>query len=144
MKLMRLFIVFAFLLVATGYTEEPADTYIKSLQMPCYPPLARQTRVSGIVKVKVVMAGDGTVASAELVQGHPLLRAAAVANVQTWKFGAGANQDPSQLRTTITFEYKLGDESGWERCAARVVFDSFNKVTVEAHVPAPSTYAPRN
>ena len=142
MKLIRVVIVVVFLLFATGYTQEPADTYITWLQMPCYPPLAREARVQGTVKVKVAVAGDGTVASAEPIEGNPMLRAAAVANIQTWKFGAGESQDLSRLRTTVAFEYKLEDESDWERCAARVVFDSFNKVTVVAHVRALVNYAP--
>lgn len=133
MKITRLVII-AFLL-ATGYTQETADIYIRSLQMPCYPPLARQARVQGTVKIEIEVAGDGTVASAEALEGNPLLRAAAVANVQTWNFTGGTQHLP-MLRTVVAFEYKLDDESGWERCAARVTFDSFSKVTVVAHTPA--------
>src|SRR5207245_1565295 len=38
-----------------------------------YPPLARQTRISGTVVAKVSVAKDGRVDQIEIVSGHPLL-----------------------------------------------------------------------
>jgi len=35
------------------------------------------------------VGSDGTIASAEGVEGNPLLLAAAVANVKTWKLAGG-------------------------------------------------------
>ncbi len=72
-----------FFLFATAHSQQTWDMYITSLQMPCYPPPARQARLQGTVKVKLTVAGDGSVASAEALERNPLLSKAAVANVRT-------------------------------------------------------------
>ena len=69
---------------------------------PNYPPLARQTRISGDVRVKVTTDGEA-VTNAEAVSGHPLLRKAAEDNVRTWKFATNS----SQSTFFVTFRYKL-------------------------------------
>jgi len=51
-----------------------------------YPPLARQTRISGIVDLQVAVAASGTVEHVEILKGHPLLRQAAADSVGKWKF----------------------------------------------------------
>jgi TonB family protein len=124
------------LLLASAYSQGLPDYYIASLDMPCYPPLARQARVEGQTKVSLQVGKDGAVTSAEAVEGNPLLKAASLANSQTWKFGGGPGADLSQLKTTVIFDYKLEGEPSWERCAARVVFESFNHVEIIGY-PAP-------
>ena len=69
---------------------------------PNYPPLARQTRISGDVWVKVTTDGE-TVTNAGVVSGPPRLRKAAEDNVRTWKFAT--NTSPSTF--FVTFRYKL-------------------------------------
>jgi TonB family protein len=128
MKTISLVVSGFLLMSATSYSQPKWDAYITSLQMPCYPPLARQARIQGIVRVKLTVAGDGSVASAEAVEGNPVLSRAAVANVQTWKFGTTEQQQPEP--TIVVFDYKLERRAGWQRCAAHVVFDSFSRVTV--------------
>lgn len=49
-----------------------------SLPKPPYPPAARAVRASGSVTVQVLVDESGRVTSATAVNGHPLLRAAAV------------------------------------------------------------------
>ena len=97
--------------------------------MPCYPPLARLARVQGTAKIKVVLAGDGSVTSAAAVEGHALLTKPAIDNVRTWKF-ATVDGHGRLEPAIIVFEYKLDDESGWNRCATRLVFHSWSRVTV--------------
>lgn len=47
------------------------------LPKPSYPPAARAVRAEGLVGIQVLIAEDGTVFSAEAVNGHPLLRSSA-------------------------------------------------------------------
>ena len=131
--------VVLFTLLASGHTQGSPDFYINSLQMPCYPPLARQAQVQGNVRVKVEVGKDGTVTLAEALEGSAMLQAASVQNARTWKFGSGQGADLSTLKTTITFTYKLEGERSWERCAARVTFDSFNRVEIIGHPPVIAT-----
>jgi outer membrane biosynthesis protein TonB len=67
--------------------QEVSDVLPKVVQHlePRYPPLARQTRIQGEVRVKVTTDGE-SVRTAEAQAGHPLLRGAAEDNVRTWKF----------------------------------------------------------
>jgi|SRR5450755_142049 len=136
MKISPLMMVL-FTLLASGHTQGSPDYYISSLQMPCYPPLARQAKVQGLAKVRIELGSDGTVTFAEALEGNPILQAAALPNARTWKFGGEQGADLSRLKTTIVFEYRLEGEPGWERCAARVIFDSFNKVEIIGHPPVP-------
>jgi len=74
-----------------------------------YPPLARQTRISGTVVLQVSVANDGTVSHAEVLKGHPLLSGLIQQNVRQWRFAA-------QPREPRTFELKC--EFGlWEAAA---------------------------
>lgn len=134
MRFCRVMVV-SLMLLANGHTQGSPDYYIASLQMPCYPPLARQARVQGQAKVMIEVGNDGAVTSAEALEGNPILKAAAVPNARTWKFGGGPGADLSRLKTTIVFDYRLEGEPSWERCAVRVTFDSFNKVEIIGHPP---------
>ncbi len=124
-----------FTLLVSALSQGSPDFYINSLQMPCYPPLARQAQVQGDVKVKVEVAKDGTVTSAVPIEGSAILQAASVQNAKTWKFGSAQGVDLSTFRTTITFTYKLEGERSFDRCAARILFDSFNRVEIIGHPP---------
>jgi TonB family protein len=136
MKNICLSLALFFLLFATGYTQQRWDTYITSLQMPCYPPLARAARLQGTAKIKLVIGGDGSVTSAEGLEGNPLLTKAAIDNVRTWRFGTAEGQSLREP-PVVLFDYKLEDGSGWNRCATRVVFDSWSKVTVVSNFNPP-------
>lgn len=51
-----------------------------------YPPLARQARIQG--KVRLQLTTDGhVVTGVDVEEGHPLLAQAATQNVRTWRFG---------------------------------------------------------
>jgi TonB family protein len=120
---------------ANSHSQGSPDYYIASLQMPCYPPLARQAKVQGQIKVTIETGEDGTVRSAQAAEGNALLQAASLTNVRTWKFGGGQGADLSRLKTTIVFDYRLVGEPGWERCATHVNFDSWNRVEIVGHPP---------
>jgi protein TonB len=54
--------------------------------VPKYPPLARQTRVSGTVRLLGVIAKDGRVRDLRVIDGPPLLRGAALDAVSQWVY----------------------------------------------------------
>jgi len=53
---------------------------------PVYPELARRMNITGVVKVRVTVAANGTVKDATLVGGHPVLAAAALDAAKKWHF----------------------------------------------------------
>jgi TonB family protein len=71
-----------------------------------YPPLARQTRTSGEVKIHFSVDTSGAVKDARIVSGHPLLAQAALANVRAWKF---APLGDGEINSEIGFEFGLRD-----------------------------------
>jgi TonB family protein len=89
--------------VAGASTQESAEVLPKVVQHtePMYPPLARQTRIQGEVRVKITTDGE-SVRDAEAETGHPLLRKAAEDNVRTWKF---VSHTPGTFH--VTFRYEL-------------------------------------
>lgn len=65
-------------------TLEPV--VLAKLSSPVYHPLARQARITGDVKIQVRIRKDGSVASAEVISGHPMLKQAALESVQKSTF----------------------------------------------------------
>ena len=75
---------------------------------PMYPPLARQTRISGTVRLHAIIAKNGTVEQLEVISGHPLLVQAAVGAVRQWKYQATTlNGENVEVDTTIDVIFSL-------------------------------------
>src|SRR6202023_276273 len=52
--------------------------------IPVYPPLARNTRIYGVVHLVGIISKDGTIRNLQLIAGHPLLARAALDAVSQW------------------------------------------------------------
>jgi protein TonB len=75
---------------------------------PVYPPLARQTRISGTVRLHAIIGKDGTIQSLEVMNGHPLLQQAALDAVRQWRYQPTLlNGDPVDVDTTIDVIFSL-------------------------------------
>jgi TonB family protein len=53
---------------------------------PIYPDLVKQGRISGTVRLHVIVAKDGTIQRMEVISGHALLVQAALDAVRQWKY----------------------------------------------------------
>jgi TonB family protein len=80
------------------------------LVAPVYPPLARQARIVGDVKVRIAIHRDGSVTSAEVVSGPPMLQRAALETAQKSKYYC--SPDCTDDVTTFVFTYTLGTREG--------------------------------
>ena len=77
-----------------------------SLPKPPYPPAARAVRASGAVSVQVLISETGSVISASAVNGHPLLRAAAVAAARGARFSPTMlSGQPVKVSGVITYNF---------------------------------------
>ena len=86
-----------------------AAMLIKRVQ-PVYPPLARQTRISGNVRLHVILGKDGTVQQVEVISGHPLLVQAAMDAVRQWVYRPTLlNGQPVEVDTTVDVIFALND-----------------------------------
>ena len=75
---------------------------------PVYPPLARQARISGTVRLHAIIAKNGSVEQLEVLSGHPLLVRAAMDAVQQWKYKPTLlNGEPVEVDTTIDVIFSL-------------------------------------
>jgi len=75
---------------------------------PAYPPLARQTRVQGVVVLEAVISREGWIESLRVITGHPLLNQAALDAVKQWKYQPTMlNGEPVEVITTVTVTFSL-------------------------------------
>lgn len=85
----------------SGRAQEEITRKVKTKVAPAYPELARRMSISGVAKVQIVVATNGSVKSAKVVGGHPLLANAAVDAVRKWRF------EPAAEETTGIVEFKF-------------------------------------
>jgi periplasmic protein TonB len=75
---------------------------------PQYPPLARQTRISGTVKLHAIIGKSGTVEQLQVVSGHPLLVQSALDAVKQWRYQPTLlNGEPVEVDTEIDVIFSL-------------------------------------
>lgn len=81
----------------------PAQESRKTLNnpTPVYPETARQFRLSGVVKVQVVIAPDGQIKDVKVIGGHPLLANAVQETLKNWKYV------PASSETTATLVFNF-------------------------------------
>lgn len=75
---------------------------------PVYPPLAKQARISGTVRLSAIIGKDGTIQSLQVVSGHPLLQQSALEAVRNWVYQPTLlNGEPVDVVTTIDVNFTL-------------------------------------
>ena len=63
---------------------------------PKYPPTLERLYIGGVVKLQVDVSANGTVESAQLLGGNPILGQSAIAAVKQWKYA------PARTKTRQT------------------------------------------
>ena len=89
----------------TASAQEESARKVKTRVAPTYPELARKMNVSGIVKVQVTIAANGSVKTAKALGGHPLLIEPAVDAVKKWKY------EPGKEETTTIVQFNFNPAS---------------------------------
>jgi hypothetical protein len=121
--------------------------YVKHLEPPLhYPRLARQARLTGTIAIKLKVAADGAVSSAESSLGDKntigfnVLRADAETLVKTWTFGCVGCAPDAPFEHTIRFRYAL-DDSPTVQDQTRVTMNLPNEVIIISQ-PFPCDHCP--
>lgn len=76
------------------------------LSPPVYPALARYARITGSVRIKISLRPGGSVASSEVIDGHPLLNTAVLDSVQKSVFECRDCRDLTVLVLTYSFRFR--------------------------------------
>ena len=75
---------------------------------PEYPPVARQARIQGTVRIDIVVGKDGSVEQMSIVNGHPVLIPAAMEAVKHYKYRpTNLNGQPTPVQTTVDVTFTL-------------------------------------
>jgi protein TonB len=75
---------------------------------PMYPPLARQARIQGAVRLRAIISKAGTIERLTLESGHPMLAGAALDAVRQWRYRPYLlNDEPVEIETEITVNFVL-------------------------------------
>jgi hypothetical protein len=97
------------ILIAQSPTNPDAgknQVTLTELFPPAYPPLARQTRISGDVQLDLKIKQDGSIDSLEVFSGHPLLAPAALDSAKQSHFRCNdCSESPTSYRLVYTFQF---------------------------------------
>jgi protein TonB len=73
-----------------------------------YPPLAKQARIQGVVKLNAVISKEGNIEQLTVVSGHPLLIPSALEAVKKWRYKPTLlNGEPVEVITQIDVNFTL-------------------------------------
>jgi TonB family protein len=75
-----------------AWGQEEISRKAKIKVAPVYPDLARRMNITGVVKIQITVAANGSVKNAKLVGGHPVLANAALDAIKRWRFEAGSEE----------------------------------------------------
>jgi TonB family protein len=80
--------ILSFSLVPPSRAQQDAKTDRKLLTKvePDYPPVLRMRQIGGTVKLEITISPRGSVESAKVLGGNPILAESAVAAVKKWKY----------------------------------------------------------
>ena len=75
---------------------------------PRYPPLAKQARIQGTVRLEAIISKQGMIDQLRVVSGHPLLVQSALDAVRQWRYQpTHLNNEPVEVSTTIDVNFTL-------------------------------------
>jgi TonB family protein len=84
-----------------AFAQGESARKVKTRVSPSYPELARRSRITGTVRVVVVVSPNGNPRDTRVVGGNPVLVSAALDAVKKWKF------EPAQDESTVTLEFNF-------------------------------------
>lgn len=135
----RLWAISSLLLLVSSvaFGQHLPEPRLLSAGLPRYPPIARQARIQGEVRVDFILNQNGEPVSVTAVSGHPMLKPAAEENVRTWRFELPKNLFRTEWTYSTTFNFKIADDGQpYENAKLTVVLDSYRYVEVITNPPS--------
>jgi len=94
---------------AVSADAQQTGVVLVKLSPPVYPPLARQARIMGDVEIQLSIRKDGSVESAALLSGHPMLAPGALASAKQSQFECKDCSD-EVTSYTLTYAFHIDEE----------------------------------
>jgi TonB family protein len=88
-------------LLSAGQQSSEIPRKVKTRVPPVYPDIARRMNISGVVRLAVTVAPNGTVKNIKAIGGHPLLVSAAEEAVKKWKFEPASEENSGVVELTF-------------------------------------------
>lgn len=99
-RVVRILLAMGLSFAGTGVHAQESRKPLNS-PTPTYPETARRFRLSGVVKVQVLVAPDGQVKDVKVLGGHPLLVSAVQDTLKNWKYA------PASGETMVSLEFSF-------------------------------------
>jgi TonB family protein len=80
-------------LAAQTHDQNSSDRKLITRIEPDYPDTLKKLYIGGAVRVEVVVAPNGTVKSATLIGGNPILGQSAMKAMKQWKYAPAASEE---------------------------------------------------
>jgi TonB family protein len=91
-----------FVAVFAGPSTAQTERKVISRIAPFYPEIAKQIRLSGVVKLEVVVRTNGKVKSVKVLGGSPALIEPATSAVRKWRFEAASEETTEIVQVSFT------------------------------------------
>ena len=66
--------------------------------VPVYPEVAKKMRLTGTVKVQIVIGADGRIKEKNFIGGHPVLVSSVEETLKDWKYAPAGGETTTQLQ----------------------------------------------
>ena len=66
--------------------------------VPVYPEVAKKMRLTGTVKVQIVIGADGRIKEKNFIGGHPVLVSSVEETLKDWKYAPAGGDTTTQLQ----------------------------------------------
>ena len=96
------FLLMLFALICLGLPSRAEERKVQKRVPPVYPELARRMHITGVVRISVTVAADGSVTEVKTISGNKMLALAAEEAVKKWKFVTGDSQ--STVNIDVNFD----------------------------------------
>jgi len=81
------------IMVGPAWGQQEISRKLKRKAAPVYPDLARRMNITGVVKMQITVAPNGSVKDIRLVGGHPVLANAAMDALKKWRYEASNEEN---------------------------------------------------
>jgi protein TonB len=87
---------------------EIQEAMLVNMVRPDYPPAAKASRIQGAVHLRAIIDRQGNITELQVIEGHPLLAAAARAAVEKWRYRPTIlNGSAVEVATEILVNFRL-------------------------------------